>query len=678
MASATVVLCGLLAVLTIVAAPGVGAIGGGAALPSHTAPALATPVGPEPQRSASAASPPGPRVVSVPVGSNPIGVAFDPQDHHVFVTDEFSNNVTVFSAITGAAIASIPVGAGPNGVVYDPTTHDILALNFAPGSIDVIAPGTDRVTRTISLGGVNPLGLAYDPATKQVFVADGSNGTVSVVSVSSGKTVATVPVGLYPEAIAYDSVTHDVYVANYDSDSVSVISGSTDQVLTTIPVGSSPAAVLDTPDLSQVVVANSGSSNLSVISVTNNEVVASITTGDGPSGLVLDTGIVPHEVVSLNSGSNNVSVISDTTHQTLLSVPIGDNPQAGAYDAADRLLFVANWGSDNVSELSGAPYELRSAAFVGSPEALVYSGSGDSVYLQDGTKNDVREISGATLGVTHTISGVGTAPGPESEAYDASTQQVFALGNATTPDAITILSTMGHDVAGTISLGGMAPAAILYDPTDHDLYVVGEGAMGPELSVVSDQNDTDFMTMLLGLPDPTTLAYDPADQELFVGSGDHSIITAYLVTPYAVLGGDLIPTPFGSNGVDGMVYDPAAHELFAWGTNSTMGTPNAQVVVASATTLRVVTTITVGSPGTLAVPSAVAYDSARDQIVVSAESASDVYELVFLSVHNNSVVGSYPLAGAALGMAFDPVTDDLFVTVDANGDFLVLSDGWPI
>lgn len=55
------------------------------------------------------------------------------------------------------------------------------------------------------------------------YVANSSDGTVSVIHTKSNSVVATIPVGLNPQAVAITLDGNYLYVSNYGSNTISVI-----------------------------------------------------------------------------------------------------------------------------------------------------------------------------------------------------------------------------------------------------------------------------------------------------------------------------------------------------------------------------------------------------------------------------------------------------------------------
>jgi YVTN family beta-propeller protein len=55
-------------------------------------------------------------VATVPVGNLPCGVAIAPDGKHAYVTNYFSNTVSVIATATNVVVATVPVENGPSGV----------------------------------------------------------------------------------------------------------------------------------------------------------------------------------------------------------------------------------------------------------------------------------------------------------------------------------------------------------------------------------------------------------------------------------------------------------------------------------------------------------------------------------------------------------------------------------
>ena len=154
----------------------------------------------------------------------PYGIAYDPSNGYIYVTDLGSDSVSVINGTT--VIATIPVGAVPWGVAYDPSNGYLYVTDAGGDTVSVIDGKTNTFIAKI-LVGLHPVGVAYDPSNGYIYVTNELSDTVSVIN---GTTViANITVGLHPVGVAYDPSNGYIYVTNFASGTVSIIatSGST-------------------------------------------------------------------------------------------------------------------------------------------------------------------------------------------------------------------------------------------------------------------------------------------------------------------------------------------------------------------------------------------------------------------------------------------------------------------
>src|SRR5436190_2029083 len=132
-------------------------------------------------------------VATIPVGGNPAGVAYNSGNGYVYVTNPFSDIVSVICGTV--VVATVPVGDGPSGVAYDSGNGYVYVSNYFSSNVSVIDGTTNTVVATVPVGYL-PRGVAYDSENMYVYVADYGSNNVSVID---GTTVgATVPAGTLP------------------------------------------------------------------------------------------------------------------------------------------------------------------------------------------------------------------------------------------------------------------------------------------------------------------------------------------------------------------------------------------------------------------------------------------------------------------------------------------------
>ena len=76
----------------------------------------------------------------------------DPAAGTVYVTNSSDGTVSVINEATSAVTATIPVGSEPDGVAVDPAAGTVYVTNYGDGTVSVIDAATRAVTATIPVG----------------------------------------------------------------------------------------------------------------------------------------------------------------------------------------------------------------------------------------------------------------------------------------------------------------------------------------------------------------------------------------------------------------------------------------------------------------------------------------------------------------------------------------------
>jgi YVTN family beta-propeller protein len=118
----------------------------------------------------------------IPVGIDPFGVAVTPDGSKVYVTNFYSNNVTVIATASNTVIATVAVGSDPFGVAVTPDGSKVYVTNFYSNNVTVIATASNTVIGTPITVGHHPSGVAVTPDGSKVYVTNYRSGTVSVIA----------------------------------------------------------------------------------------------------------------------------------------------------------------------------------------------------------------------------------------------------------------------------------------------------------------------------------------------------------------------------------------------------------------------------------------------------------------------------------------------------------------
>lgn len=169
-------------------------------------------------------------------GRNPDAIAYDPFSHRVFSFNAGSNNATAIDARTGTVSGTVDLGGKPELAVSD--AAGTMYVNLEDKS-EVVA--FDPVGLTVKSHWPlapceEPTGIAIDRATHRVFSACG-NKLMSVLDVTSGRLVATVPIGQGVDGADFDAGTKLAFSANGEGSLTLVHEDSPDRfsVVATVP-----------------------------------------------------------------------------------------------------------------------------------------------------------------------------------------------------------------------------------------------------------------------------------------------------------------------------------------------------------------------------------------------------------------------------------------------------------
>lgn len=190
------------------------------------------------------------------------GVALDSSGQYGYISDGGGNAVVVFDRHTLATVATIPAGTNPDAIVFEPATQTVWAFNGRSHDATVIDATTRKVVATIPLPGKpefaavdghgtvfdniedkneivrldahdkkltatwpigceSPSGLALDTAGHRLFsVCDGKK--MAITDSNSGKQLGTAAIGDGPDAAAFDA-RHNLAFASCGEGVLSVV-----------------------------------------------------------------------------------------------------------------------------------------------------------------------------------------------------------------------------------------------------------------------------------------------------------------------------------------------------------------------------------------------------------------------------------------------------------------------
>ncbi len=148
-----------------------------------------------------------------PAGDYPDGLAYDPVERHVFISDESGGVETVINA-RGRRVATISLGGAAGNVQYDAISRRVFVDVQSRGDIAVIDPRSNRIVRRIPLSGcANPHGLLIDPSRRLAFVACDANARLLTLDLRLMRVIGNDSVGDGPDVLAFDTSSRRLYVS---------------------------------------------------------------------------------------------------------------------------------------------------------------------------------------------------------------------------------------------------------------------------------------------------------------------------------------------------------------------------------------------------------------------------------------------------------------------------------
>jgi 6-phosphogluconolactonase (cycloisomerase 2 family) len=298
--------------------------------------------------------------------------------------------------------ATAATGDSPYAVAVDPTGQfayiansnadsvSVYSIDRISGALAVVdADGSTSGTQASIASGDNPKSVAIHPSGKFAYVVNQANvftnGTLSAYSIDTtsgaltaidadGATAgaqASIATGVFPYTVTVDPLGRFAYVANNNDNTISAYTieqttGALTALATAVTAGTGPSSVAVDPLGKCALVANNTSDD--VMSYQINQTTGALTlvttaagvAGSNPRSVAIDPNTGLYAYVA-NSGHNSVSAFSITLASCAiaavnaddvtpaLTIAAGTVPISANVDPSGQFVYVANFGSNNVS-----------------------------------------------------------------------------------------------------------------------------------------------------------------------------------------------------------------------------------------------------------------------------------------------------------------------------------------
>lgn len=331
-----------------------------------------------------------------------------------YISNGGSNTVTVLDLVYVRQDRTLQVGLNPTGLAANPHKNEVYAVNTKSGSVSVINTEANRVDATIAVHRL-PYFIAVDPSGHRAYVPNSGSNTVSVLDLDRRREIAVAGTGEQPGIARVSPDDRTLVVTNRGSNSVSVFAIAQNNAPAGTPAlrlraafsgcpGATDAVIL--PDSSKAFVACSGGHQVMAISLAaapgswaarqdssmmTDHLLVMLDVGKTPVHLALkpDGG----EIFVSNFGSDSISEISTWTNEVGGTYTIVSKPVSGVVSADNSTLWVSNFGADSVSIYSIDDGRVVGSVHTGSePDALAFSADEHLLLAADAHSGDVAVI----------------------------------------------------------------------------------------------------------------------------------------------------------------------------------------------------------------------------------------------------------------------------------------------
>ena len=270
------------------------------------------------------------------------GVALDDDGKFGYISDGAANAVVVFDRVTMKVVDTIPAGTQPDAIVFEPVTRTVWAFNGGTNNATVIDASTRKVTATVPLPGRPEFAVA--DGTGLVFNAIESKNELVRIDARKPGITATWPLTpcRSPSGLAIDRQGRRLF-AVCDARKMAVVDANTGKVVATPLIGDGPdAAAYDEKD--DLVFSSNGEGTLTIIDAADSKykLQQSVRTQPGARTMALDpvSGVIylvsarfgPRPAATADNPHPWPTILPDTM---TISVVSRDKFIAGAWPSID-------------------------------------------------------------------------------------------------------------------------------------------------------------------------------------------------------------------------------------------------------------------------------------------------------------------------------------------------------
>ncbi len=230
-----------------------------------------------------------------------------------------------------------------------------------------------------------------------------------------------------------------------------------------------------------------------------------VSVGSNPTSVAVDrsSGLV----YVANFGSNDLSVINGTTNKIQANVTVGHHPHSVAVDPYRSMVYVTNWANGTLSVINGTTNKIEANLAVGrGPFSVAVNPFNSFVYVANRASDTLSVINGTTNKIEANVT---VGRGPISVAVDPYRSLVYVANWAS--DTISVING-SNKIVTNIPVGSL-PYGVAVDPYSDLIYVANQG--NDTLSVINGTTDKIEANVKVGRG-PNSVAVDPINNMIYV------------------------------------------------------------------------------------------------------------------------------------------------------------------
>ena len=238
------------------------------------------------------------------------GVALNPDGKTGYISDGAGNAIVVFNRADLSVQATVPAGTNPDGIIFEPSTKTVWAFNGRSHDVSVLDTAVDKVVDTLPLPGKPEFPQADGQGAVYVNIED--KNEIVKLDATNRKAVGTWPLAGCdsPSGMAIDRGKHRLFSV-CDGGKMAVIDYESGKVLGLAAIGESPDAASFDAKHELAFSSNGGDGTLTIIDAAK------------PGFPVLQT-------VKTEKGARTMAFDASTGRIYLVTAQFGDTPPATA------------------------------------------------------------------------------------------------------------------------------------------------------------------------------------------------------------------------------------------------------------------------------------------------------------------------------------------------------------